>query len=83
MPKALAISGPRLAASRSLAGSVLGFHAFSSAQRRLLVPTLKALGAADHLRFVSGRLPGGQDSQKPVQGVSAEEVFGSQHEQRW
>ena len=72
-----------LAASQSLAGSVLGLHGFSSAQSRLLVPTLKALGAADHLRSVPGRLPGGQDSQKPVQGVSAEEVFGSQHEQRW
>ena len=63
--------------------SVLGLHAFSSTQRRLLVPTVKALGAANYLHSVPGRLPGGQDSQKPVQGVSAEEVFGSQHEQRW
>lgn len=40
-------------------------------------------GAADLLRSVPGRLPGRQDTQEPVQGVSAEEVFGSQHEQRW
>lgn len=82
VPKAFEFRGPRLAAPRSVAGSIPA-STFALTRRRLRVSSLKVLGASDRLRSVPGRLPGGQDAQKPVQGVPAEEVFGSQHEQRW
>ncbi|XP_045663040.1 nuclear receptor subfamily 2 group E member 1 [Ursus americanus] len=81
VPKAFEFRGPRLAAPRSVAGSIPA-STFAPTRRRLRVSSLKVLGASDRLRSVPGRLPGGQDAQKPVQGVPAEEVFGSQHEQR-
>lgn len=88
LPGPAGTQGPRVSRSQACSSGVCcgvrtRLNAFSPTRRRLRVPSLKVLGAADRLRSVPGRLPGGQDTQKPVQGVSAEEVFGSQHEQRW
>ena len=69
--------GPELGAGQS--PHVCGY----SHSGMVLVPHLRAMGGSDCLRSVLGRMPRRQDTQKPMQGVSTEEVFGSQHEQRW
>lgn len=49
---------------------------------RALLPVPRPPSPGPTAGCVAGRLPGGQDAQEPVPGLPAEEVLGSQHEQR-
>lgn len=76
-PPTPAHPGPAPSVPPAAAGRALGAGGV-----RALLPVPRPPSPGPTAGCVAGRLPGGQDAQEPVPGLPAEEVLGSQHEQR-